>query len=72
MQGHPASLALLLLLSAGHAAVIQRIFGANNSEVSFASSGGGTHVYLAGTGMCAHAEPDGLELNLPLLRVQSP
>ena len=33
--------------------VIQRVFGANNSELAHASSGGGTHMYLAGTGMCA-------------------
>ena len=29
--------------------VIQRVFGANHSEVAFASAGGGTHVYLSGT-----------------------
>ena len=62
MADRPASMqrriSLLLLLAILPNAlvdgmVIQRVFGANNSEVMFASSGGGTHVYLAGTGMCA-------------------
>ena len=45
----------LLSLTLAHvtAMVIQRIFGANNSEIAFASGGGGTHMYLAGTGMYA-------------------
>jgi hypothetical protein len=48
------ALALLsLALPHGAAMVIQRIFGANNSEIAFASGGGGTHMYLAGTGMYA-------------------
>ena len=33
---------LLLLLSSARAFVIQRITGANSSELAFASSGGGT------------------------------
>jgi hypothetical protein len=39
---------LLVLPRSSDAAVIQRVFGANSSEVSHASVGGGTHVYLAG------------------------
>ena len=39
--------------------VIQRVFGANGSEVGFASAGGGTHVYLAGTDIgSAFAPPE--------------
>ena len=33
------------------AQVIQRIYGANLSEVGFASSGGGTHLYIVGSGI---------------------
>lgn len=43
---------VLLLATHAHGAVIQRVFGANNTEIAFASGGGGTHMYLAGTGMC--------------------
>ena len=35
--------------AAGVGAMIQKIFGANTSQIGFASSGGGTHVYLTGT-----------------------
>ena len=56
--GAPARISLLPLLLLAtmappptRAMVIQRIFGANNSEIAFASAGGGTHMYLAGTGM---------------------
>ena len=41
--------ALASLLSTAHAAVINRVSGANHSELTHASSGGGTHVYLTGT-----------------------
>ena len=49
----PVRLAIFLLLAArlSDAAVIQRVFGANSSEISHASAGGGTHVYLAGSGI---------------------
>ena len=41
------------------AAVIQRVFGANQSEIGWASPGGGVHVYLAGTGIgSAFAPPE--------------
>ena len=42
------NLLLLLLLPFAHAAVVKDIWGANRSEILFASSGGGTHVYLSG------------------------
>ena len=49
------SVSSFLLLSAAlgvvHAAVIQRIEGSNHSELAFLSAGGGTHVYLTGTGL---------------------
>ena len=59
-HGGTAGLGLLLLLLAAAppqlgAMVIQRVFGANNTEIAFASAGGGTHMYLAGTGMYAGA-----------------
>ena len=39
--------------------VVQRIFGANNSEIAYASAAGGTHVYLSGTDLgSAFAPPD--------------
>jgi hypothetical protein len=44
-------LLIALLPHAADAMVIQRVHGANNSEVSHASSGGGTHVYLTGTNL---------------------
>jgi hypothetical protein len=52
----PSSLlvALLLGITSLHPAngqVIQRLFGANNSEIGWASSGGGTHLYLSGSGI---------------------
>ena len=59
---HYARLLLaLLLLHLPHtsAMVIQRVFGANGTEVGFASAGGGTHVYLAGTDIgSAFAPPE--------------
>ena len=46
----PLGLVMLLLALCGvRGMVIQRIFGANHSEISHASVGGGTHVYLSGS-----------------------
>ena len=39
----------LILLQLTQSAVIRSLWGSNNSEPLFASSGGGTHVYLQGT-----------------------
>ena len=42
--------ALLLMMPAcAMGMVIQRVTGAGQSEITHASSGGGTHIYLAGT-----------------------
>ena len=41
--------ALFTIPALVHSAIIQRVTGANQSEVSHASCGGGTHVYIAGT-----------------------
>jgi hypothetical protein len=52
MPGARASARPLLLLLLGrpaHAAVIQRITGANQSELSHLSSAGGAHVYIFGS-----------------------
>ena len=43
------ALLIVILCSSVRGAVIQKIFGANTSKIGFASSGGGTHVYLTGT-----------------------
>ena len=61
-HGGTAGLGLLLLLLAAappqlDAMVIQRVFGANNTEIAFASGGGGTHMYLAGTGIGSAFSP---------------
>lgn len=42
-------IALVLLFSSARAAILRDIRGVQQSEVLFASSGGGTHVYLSGT-----------------------
>lgn len=42
--------------------VIQRVHGANNSEVSHASSGGGTHVYITGTNLGSAFAPPSVYL----------
>ena len=48
-----------ILVAPCRAMVIQRVIGANRSEVAYASAGGGTHIYLAGTGIgSAFAPPD--------------
>ena len=50
-------LLLLGLASVGQAAVVNRIFGANQSEISYASAGGGTHLYISGTGIGSAFSP---------------
>ena len=60
---HPPALVVCLVATLlphrGDAMVIQRVFGANDSEVGHASAGGGTHVYLAGTDIgSAFAPPE--------------
>ena len=50
---------LLLAATPSRGMVINRVFGANGSEVAFASAGGGAHVYLSGTDIgSAFAPPD--------------
>ena len=44
-----ALLLVVIFCSSVRGAVIKKIFGANASQIGFASSGGGTHVYLSGT-----------------------
>ena len=48
-QMRARALLVVILCSSVRGAVIQKIFGANTSQIGFASSGGGTHVYLTGT-----------------------
>ena len=51
VRANPTSLLLLGLLSlpGAQSMVIQRVHGMADSEIAFASSGGGTHMYLTGT-----------------------
>lgn len=44
-----AAASLLLLFASVQGAVINRVTGSNRSELTHASSGGGTHVYLTGS-----------------------
>ena len=60
----PATLLMLGSVDLACAMVIQRVFGANNSEVMFASSGGGTHVYLAGTDLGSAFAPPQIFLGI--------
>ena len=55
-----SSLALLShIVSVANGGVVQKVFGANSSEVAYASSGGGTHVYVGGVDVgSAFAPPD--------------
>ena len=50
-------LAALLAPPHADAAVIQRVFGANSSEIGWATPAGGTHVYLSGTGIGSAFSP---------------
>ena len=54
----------VLLLPIARAAVVQDIWGTHRSEVLFASSGGGTHVYLSGTDLGSPFAPPTVVLGL--------
>ena len=51
LVGNPSNAILLCLIMVplAGAAIVKDVWGANRSELLFASSGGGTHVYLSGT-----------------------
>lgn len=55
---------VLTMLPQTRAAVIRDIWGANHSEVLYASSGGGTHVYISGTDIGSAFAPPTVLLGL--------
>ena len=60
------SLRVLLAVLCADAAVINRLHGSAQSEVGFASSGGGTHIYLVGQNLGSAFAPPAIYLGQKL------
>ena len=60
------SLRVLLVVLCADAAVINRLHGSAQSEVGFASSGGGTHIYLVGQNLGSAFAPPAIYLGQKL------